>query len=93
MPLRTAAYVVAASLVDREAGRAAAIREVNAEGLEGLYEILVDSARPEWVAALRVSARPDAAAALLFPCCWLLSLPALTACFCPCLHSAAAAKT
>lgn len=29
-------------------------REVNAGGLEGLYEILLDTAKPEWVAALQV---------------------------------------
>ncbi|GBF91640.1 hypothetical protein Rsub_03944 [Raphidocelis subcapitata] len=53
MPLKTAAYVVATSLVNKEAGRAAAIEEVNAGGLEGLYEILLDSAKPEWVASLQ----------------------------------------
>lgn len=29
-------------------------REVNAEGLEGLYEILLDTAKMEWAAALQV---------------------------------------
>ncbi len=28
-------------------------REVNAGGLEGLYEILLDTAKPEWVASLQ----------------------------------------
>ncbi|KAI8463692.1 MAG: protein-tyrosine phosphatase-like protein [Monoraphidium minutum] len=69
MPLRTAAYVVATSIVNKEAGRAAAINEVNAEGLEGLYEILLDTAKLEWVAALqRILAAAEKQRPVLFFC-------------------------
>lgn len=69
MPLRTAAYVVATSIINKEAGRAAAIEEVNAEGLEGIYEILIDSSKPEWVAALqRVLLAAERSRPVLFFC-------------------------
>jgi hypothetical protein len=49
--------------------RAPAPRQVNAGGLEGLYELLLDSARPEWVAALqRVLVAAERGRPVLFFC-------------------------
>jgi len=42
---------------------------VNAGGLEGLYEILLDSAKPEWVASLqRVLTAAERGRPVLFFC-------------------------